>query len=186
MYGSESEWFFYTWTTTLVRAACFADIMAKGIVGSRQGFALTNAADPPVRAGPVKKIWCICSKHYDDLRGIDRRFQWLDGAVVSTPVNGGSNSAKTPPVAAGWAPNDSCSGTAPADDGGLPNRALKSTSVLLLTVATQPRTRLWIRPPRATHFERRSQTRCDDEFMLPSENCRAAVQAAPWGISRKR
>ena len=44
-----------------------------------------------VRAGVFKRIWRVCLNHYDDLQGIDWRFQSLDSATVSAPVKGGSN-----------------------------------------------------------------------------------------------
>ncbi len=43
-----------------------------------------------VRAGIFKKIWRKCLKDYDDLKGVDWRFQSLDGVIVSAPVKGGT------------------------------------------------------------------------------------------------
>ena len=62
-----------------------------------------------VRAGVFKRIWRVCLKHYDDLQGIDWRFQSLDGVIVSAPVKGGIKSEKTPRIGANWAPSDTSS-----------------------------------------------------------------------------
>ena len=43
-----------------------------------------------LRAGVFKKIWRKCLKDYDDLKGVDWRFQSLDGVIVSAPVKGGT------------------------------------------------------------------------------------------------
>src|SRR3990172_3927363 len=61
-----------------------------------------------VRAGLFKKMWRVCLKHYDDLKGIDWRFQSLDSATVSAPVKGATKPAKTLRIAANWAPSDIC------------------------------------------------------------------------------
>ena len=62
-----------------------------------------------VRAGVFKRIWRVCLRHYDDLQGIDWRFQSLDGVIVSAPVKGGIKSEKTPRIGANWAPSDTSS-----------------------------------------------------------------------------
>ncbi len=62
-----------------------------------------------VRAGVFERIWRVCLKHYDDLRGIDWRFQSLDGVIVSAPVKGGTKSEKTRQIGENWAPSDICS-----------------------------------------------------------------------------
>jgi len=62
-----------------------------------------------VRAGIFERIWRVCLKHYDDLRGIDWRFQSLDGVIISAPVKGGAKSEKTRPIGANWAPSDTSS-----------------------------------------------------------------------------
>lgn len=62
-----------------------------------------------VRAGIFERAWRVCLKHYDDLEGIDWRFQSLDGVIVSAPVKGGITSEKTPPIGANWAPSDTSS-----------------------------------------------------------------------------
>ena len=43
-----------------------------------------------VRAGIFKKIWRKCLKDYDDLKGVDWRFQSLDGVIVSAFDHGGA------------------------------------------------------------------------------------------------
>ena len=58
-----------------------------------------------VRAGVFRRIWRVCLKHYDDLQGIDWRFQSLDSATVSAPVKGGIKSEKTLRIPANWAPS---------------------------------------------------------------------------------
>ena len=62
-----------------------------------------------VRAGIFERIWRVCLRHYDDLKGIDWRFQSLDGAIVSAPVKGGIKPAKTLRIAANSAPSGTCS-----------------------------------------------------------------------------
>jgi transposase len=64
-----------------------------------------------VRAGVFARIWCECLKHYDDLKGIDWRFQSLDSASVSAPVKGGTRPEKTRQTAANWAPSGTISRT---------------------------------------------------------------------------
>ena len=56
-----------------------------------------------VRSGVFQRLWRVCLKHYDDLRGIDWRFQSMDSATVSAPVKGGIKPARTPRIAANWA-----------------------------------------------------------------------------------
>jgi transposase len=63
------------------------------------------------RAGVFEKVWQVCLKHYDELRGIDWRFQLMDSATVSAPVKGGIKPEKTLRIAANWAPNAICSPT---------------------------------------------------------------------------
>ena len=41
------------------------------------------------RASLFARIWRVCLQHYDDLQGVDWRFQSLDSATVSAPVKGG-------------------------------------------------------------------------------------------------
>jgi transposase len=64
-----------------------------------------------VRSGVFQTIWRECLKHYDDLRGIDWRFQSLDSATVSAPVKGGTRRGETPPTGANWAPSGTTSRT---------------------------------------------------------------------------
>lgn len=58
-----------------------------------------------VRQGVFEKIWRACLKHYDDLTGIDWRFQSIDSATVSAPVKGGTKREKTRQIEANWAPS---------------------------------------------------------------------------------
>ena len=62
-----------------------------------------------VRAGLFERTWRVCLKHYDDLQGIDWRFQSMDSATVSAPVKGGIKSEKTLRIEANWAPSGTCS-----------------------------------------------------------------------------
>ena len=64
-----------------------------------------------VRAGVFQRIWRVCLKHYDDLQGIDWRFQSLDSATVSAPVKGEIKPDRTLRIAANWAPSGTCSPT---------------------------------------------------------------------------
>ena len=58
-----------------------------------------------VRAGLFERIWQVCLRHYDDLKGIDWSFQSLDSATVSAPVKGGTRLEKTRRIAGNWAPS---------------------------------------------------------------------------------
>ena len=64
-----------------------------------------------VRSGVFEAIWRECLKHYDDLQGIDWRFQSLDSAIVPAPVKGGTRPEKTPPIEENWAPSGTPSRT---------------------------------------------------------------------------
>ncbi len=64
-----------------------------------------------VRAGIFERIWRVCLQHYDDLKGIDWRFQSLDSATVSAPVKGGTRPEKTRQTAANWGPSGTTSRT---------------------------------------------------------------------------
>ena len=64
-----------------------------------------------VRAGLFEKIWRRCLQHYDDLQGIDWRFQSMDSATVSAPVKGGTRPEKTRRIGANWAPSGTRSPT---------------------------------------------------------------------------
>ncbi len=59
-----------------------------------------------VRAGLFERIWRVCLRYYDDLKGIDWHFQSLDSATVPAPVKGGIRPEKTRPTAENWAPSD--------------------------------------------------------------------------------
>jgi len=67
-----------------------------------------------VRANVFGKMWTLCLKEYDDLKGIDWEWQVLDSATVSAPVKGGISQGKTPPIAESSGPNDTCSWMATA------------------------------------------------------------------------
>lgn len=58
-----------------------------------------------VRAGLFARIGRACLEHYDDLQGIDWRFQSLDSATVSAPVKGGTRPEETQQIAGNWAPS---------------------------------------------------------------------------------
>ena len=77
-----------------------------------------------VRAGVFERIWRACLKHYDDLQGIDWRFQSLDGVIVSAPVKGGTRSEKTLQIGANWAPSDTSSRMPTESRWRSPSRAL--------------------------------------------------------------
>ena len=81
-----------------------------------------------VRAGVFERIWRVCLKHYDDLQGIEWRFQSLDGAIVSAPVKGGTRSEKTRPIGANWAPSATSSRTPTASPWRSRSRALTGTT----------------------------------------------------------
>jgi transposase len=53
-----------------------------------------------VRSGVFEAVWRECLYHYDDLKGIDWRFQSLDSAIIPAPVKGGTRPEKTPRIAA--------------------------------------------------------------------------------------
>ena len=59
-----------------------------------------------VRMGVFEKIWKTCLQHYDDLNGIDWRFQSLDGVIVSAPVKRGTKSEKTQQIGENWVRSD--------------------------------------------------------------------------------
>ena len=58
-----------------------------------------------VRAGIFERIWRVCLQHYDDLKGIDWRYQSLDSAIIPAPVKGGTRPEKTRQIAENWAPS---------------------------------------------------------------------------------
>jgi transposase len=66
------------------------------------------------RAGVFAKLWAICLKEYDDLKGIDWQWQSVDSATVSAPVKKGIPWAPTRPTAASSAPSGTCIPTAAA------------------------------------------------------------------------
>jgi len=66
------------------------------------------------RAGVFAKLWAICLKEYDGLKGIDWQWQSVDSATVSAPVKRGIPWARTRPTAASSAPSGTCMPTAAA------------------------------------------------------------------------
>jgi len=62
-----------------------------------------------VRAGVFQQLWRICLQHYDDLKGIDWRFQSLDSAIIPAPVKGATKPEETPQIGANWAPSGTTS-----------------------------------------------------------------------------
>lgn len=70
-----------------------------------------------------QRIWRLCLKHYDDLQGIDWRFQSMDSATVSAPVQGGIKPEKTLRIAVNWAPSGICFPTPPVSRSPLRSRA---------------------------------------------------------------
>jgi transposase len=65
-----------------------------------------------VRAGIFTRLWKLCLREYDDLKGIDWEWQTIDSATVPAPVKGGIKRAKTPPTGANWVPSGTLSSTA--------------------------------------------------------------------------
>jgi transposase len=81
-----------------------------------------------VRAGVFEKVWRVCFQHYNNLQGIDWRFQSLDSATVSAPVKGGIKSEKTLRIEANWAPSGTCSRMPTASPWRSRSRALIGTT----------------------------------------------------------
>ena len=57
------------------------------------------------RSGVFEELWAICLEEYDDLKGIDWRWQAVDSATVSAPVKRAIVWVPTPPIAASSAPS---------------------------------------------------------------------------------
>jgi transposase len=53
-------------------------------------------------------IWRFCLEEYDDLKGIDWRWQIIDSSTVSAPVKGGIRRGKTPRIEENSAPSGTC------------------------------------------------------------------------------
>jgi transposase len=53
-----------------------------------------------VRAGVFRRLWRVCLQEYDELKGVDWRWQSVDSVTVSAPVQGGLPSARTRRIAA--------------------------------------------------------------------------------------
>jgi len=58
-----------------------------------------------VRSGVFHKLWRLCLKQYDDLKGIDWQWQTVDSATVSAPVKGAIVSGRTRPTGRSSAPS---------------------------------------------------------------------------------
>jgi len=71
-----------------------------------------------VRAGVFRKLWRRCLQEYDELRGVDWRWQSLDSVTIQAPVKGpakgGSTSAPTRRTAARMGRNGTAGSTAGA------------------------------------------------------------------------
>ena len=59
------------------------------------------------RGGVFEQLWAKLLERYDELRGIQWRFQSLDTAMVKAPL-GGPRRARTPRIGANRAPNGTC------------------------------------------------------------------------------
>jgi len=57
------------------------------------------------QAGVFEALWRQLLQEYDDLKGIQWEWQALDGVIIPSPL-GGNTRAKTPPIAANKAAND--------------------------------------------------------------------------------
>jgi transposase len=60
------------------------------------------------RADVFEWVWRICLEEYDDLKGIEWRWQVVDSATVSAPVKKGIRRAKTPRIAENSGPSGMC------------------------------------------------------------------------------
>ena len=59
------------------------------------------------RSGAVTKLWAKLLARYDDLRGIQWRFQSLDSVIVKAPL-GGRRRVRTPRIGVNPAQKDTC------------------------------------------------------------------------------
>lgn len=66
------------------------------------------------RAGIFTKLWRLCLREYDDLKGIDWRWQTIDSVTVPAPVKGGIKRARIRPIGASLAPSGILSSTVKA------------------------------------------------------------------------
>ncbi len=64
--------------------------------------------------GVFGKLWKFCLKEYDDLKGIDWKWQSIDSATVSAPVKGGIARGRTPRTGASSARSATSTSTAMA------------------------------------------------------------------------
>ena len=61
-----------------------------------------------VQRGIFEKLWQRALEEYDELKGIDWRWQSLDGAMTKGATGRGKKPGKTRPIAASWASSDLC------------------------------------------------------------------------------
>jgi transposase len=61
-----------------------------------------------VKQGVFRELWQICLKEYDDLQGVEWRWQSLDSVSVQAPVKGGKARGQTPPTELKAAPSATC------------------------------------------------------------------------------
>lgn len=52
-----------------------------------------------VRRGVFGKLWRLCLEEYDDLKGIEWRWQSVDSVTIPAPVKGGIAPGRTPRIA---------------------------------------------------------------------------------------
>lgn len=73
----------------------------------RSGSTCHNRFQEWVKAGVFETMWERCLLFYDDLKGVDWRWQNLDSQTVSAPVKGGIGNVwgQTPPTEGKTAPS---------------------------------------------------------------------------------
>lgn len=76
---------------SVLRTGCQWKAMPK-VFGS--GSALHAYFQEWVQRGVFRKLWRLALQEYDDLRGIDWRWQSLDGAMTKAPLGGEKNREK--------------------------------------------------------------------------------------------
>ena len=64
-----------------------------------------------VRRGVFGKLWKLCLKEYDEIKGIDWEWQSVDSATVAAPVKGGIARGKTPRIGPSSGPSATCTST---------------------------------------------------------------------------
>ena len=58
-----------------------------------------------VELGVFEEFWALALSEYDDLKGIDWKWQSMDGAMTKSPLGGEKKPGKTRPIAASSASN---------------------------------------------------------------------------------